>query len=99
MAMLEESIKQDKLVVTLYYATWSAPSKVMYDSLLPLSKAHPGVMFLKVDIDESKDITMRMGVRIVPTTLFVQKGKEVYRTKSVVSADIIEQKMLSCLQA
>lgn len=98
MAILEDSIIQNKLVVTMYYASWSAPSKVMYDTMVQLAKVLPNVMFSKLDIDEAKDITMRMAVRIVPTLIFVQGGKEVERVKRVVSSELLQQKILSLLQ-
>eukprot|EP00250_Pteridium_aquilinum_P004098 c14334_g1_i1 orf=274-642(+) len=98
MATLEDSIQQNKLVVTMYYASWSDPSKVMYDTMAQLTKVLPDVMFSKLDIEEAKDITARMAVRIVPTLLFVKGGKEVGRVKRSVSPEVLHQKILSFLQ-
>ena len=43
-------------VVSLYYASWSSPSKAMYDVMVKLAAVlNPNhVIFCKVDIDESK---------------------------------------------
>lgn len=49
-----------------------------------LAGKHPNVVFLKVDIDEAKDVAARWNISSVPTFYFIKDGKELDK---VVGAD------------
>lgn len=53
----------------------------LYESL---ASKHPKVVFLKVDIDELRDVAARWNISSVPSFFFIRNGKEVDK---VVGAD------------
>lgn len=53
----------------------------LYESL---ASKHPKVIFLKVDIDELRDVAARWNISSVPSFFFIKNGKEVDK---VVGAD------------
>ena len=44
-----------------------------------LSEDMPGVVFLKVDVDENPDTAAKYGVSAMPTFVFIKKGEVVDR--------------------
>lgn len=53
----------------------------LYESL---ASKHPKVVFLKVDIDELRDVAARWNISSVPSFFFIKNGEEVDK---VVGAD------------
>ncbi|KAI5073942.1 hypothetical protein GOP47_0011955, partial [Adiantum capillus-veneris] len=97
-ATIEESILAHQLVVTMFGASWSEHSKAVYDMMVQQKKLLPDVMFCKVDVDEAKEIALEMGVRIIPTVVFIQEGKEVGRIKRPSNLELLLQKTMSFVQ-
>ena len=46
---------------------------------IELSEDMPGVVFLKVDVDENPDTAAKYGVSAMPTFVFIKKGEVVDR--------------------
>lgn len=68
----------DKLVVVDFFATWCGPcisiSPFVYEWAL---KYAANTIVMKIDVDESDDLTMRFGVSSMPTFVFLKNGKQV----------------------
>ncbi|KAJ3192286.1 Cytoplasmic thioredoxin isoenzyme 2 [Irineochytrium annulatum] len=73
------------LTVVDFNATWCGPCKAIAPRFDQLSERHPGVNFLKVDVDEQSGIAGTYSVRAMPTFLFFKNGSKV---DEVVGADI-----------
>ena len=73
------------LVVIDFFATWCGPCKVIGPKFEELSTHFPTVTFLKVDVDESAELTEQFGVRAMPTFIFVKNGSPV---KKIEGADL-----------
>ncbi|KAI5082943.1 hypothetical protein GOP47_0002686 [Adiantum capillus-veneris] len=97
MATVEDCIVANQLNVAMFYGSWSEPSKVMYDMMVQQKKDFPNVVFCKLDIDEVKEATKMMAVRIVPTIVFVIEGKEVARVKLLMTPEVFKHKIVSFL--
>ncbi|CAN6180770.1 unnamed protein product [Urochloa humidicola] len=41
------------------------------------SKKYPHVVFLKVDVDELKEVAAEYKIKAMPTFLFIKEGKEI----------------------
>eukprot|EP01018_Ginkgo_biloba_P015721 Gb_20967 [translate_table: standard] len=76
---LKEANKQNQLVVVDFTAQWCGPCRVIGPVFNELSKKYQNVTFLKVDVDEMKDVTAEWDVQAMPTFLFIKDGKEVAR--------------------
>lgn len=73
-----------RLVILYFTATWCGPCRFMSPLYESLASKHPKVVFLKVDIDELRDVAARWNISSVPSFFFVKNGREVDK---VVGAD------------
>ncbi|KAJ4964286.1 hypothetical protein NE237_024225 [Protea cynaroides] len=64
-----------KLVVVDFTASWCGPCRFMAPVLAELAKKLPGVIFLKADVDELKDVATEYAVEAMPTFMFLKEGK------------------------
>ena len=62
-------------VVIDFYSTWCSPCKVMSSLLEQTAPRHPSVMFVKVDVDEFKDLANEFHVTKLPSIVFMKWGK------------------------
>ncbi|RKO91138.1 thioredoxin-like protein, partial [Blyttiomyces helicus] len=78
-------INGSKLVVVDFTATWCGPCKAVAPRFDKLARENPGVVFVKVDVDEQQAIARQHGVSAMPTFQFFRSGKKL---NEVVGADI-----------
>jgi thioredoxin 1 len=72
-------------VVIDFFATWCGPCKHIAPKFEELSKMFPSVTFLKVDVDESPELSETFNVRAMPTFIFLHNGSIV---KTIEGADL-----------
>ncbi len=76
----EQILKADKPAVVDCWATWCGPCRMMAPAFEALAAEYQGkVIFAKLDTDENENVTMRYGIRSIPTLLFFRDGREVDR--------------------
>ncbi|KZT27660.1 thioredoxin [Neolentinus lepideus HHB14362 ss-1] len=71
-----EIIKQDKVTVFDFWATWCGPCKVISPIFEKLSEEYGNLEFYKVDVDEQPDIAQEVGVRAMPTFVAFKGGNK-----------------------
>ena len=76
--------RTSRLAILYFTAKWCGPCRVISPLYTSLAGKYPKVVFLKVDIDEAKDVAARWNISSVPTFFFLKSGKEVDK---VVGAD------------
>ncbi|GMY24016.1 TPR repeat-containing thioredoxin TDX [Fagus crenata] len=81
---LNAASRTSRLAILYFTATWCGPCRVISPLYTSLAGKYPKVVFLKVDIDEAKDVAARWNISSVPTFFFLKNGKEVDK---VVGAD------------
>ncbi|KAJ4323301.1 hypothetical protein N0V94_001917 [Neodidymelliopsis sp. IMI 364377] len=67
-----------------FYATWCPPCKTIAPIYNQLSTAHavPGKFaFVKVNVDEAREIAAQYGIQAMPTFLLFKDGKQVEEVK------------------
>jgi thioredoxin 1 len=74
-------IPQAGVVVIDFFANWCGPCKRIAPIYEELSKKFPLVTFLKVDVDESEEISSKFSVESLPTFVFLKNGVEVSRVE------------------
>ncbi|GBB88386.1 hypothetical protein RclHR1_14960001 [Rhizophagus clarus] len=72
---LNEYLKEKKLVVIDFFASWCGPCKFIAPKYEELSKEHTDVTFLKVDGDDSRELTEEYGITGYPTFFFIKDGE------------------------
>lgn len=78
-------IPQQGVVVIDFFATWCGPCKVIAPKFEEMAKFYPTITFLKVDVDESQELTEQYDVRVMPTFVFLKDGQKV---ETIEGADI-----------
>ncbi|XP_042499475.1 TPR repeat-containing thioredoxin TDX [Macadamia integrifolia] len=73
-----------RLVILYFTATWCGPCRFISPLYTSLAGKYTKVVFLKVDIDELRDVAARWNISSVPSFFFIKNGKEIDR---VVGAD------------
>ena len=73
-----EVIKSDIPVVVDFFATWCGPCKMIAPVLDQLAEEFAGkAKIVKVDVDESRELTIQYGVKSMPTLLVFKNGEVV----------------------
>ena len=68
---------KSKLVVVDFFATWCGPCQQIAPKFEAMAKELSQARFLKVDVDECKDISQKYGVSAMPTFKMIRGGAEV----------------------
>jgi thioredoxin 1 len=76
---LESILKEKKIVIIDFSATWCGPckslSKLLEEKVVPLIENDPDVVLIKIDIDKNRDFTQAMQIKGVPAMMFFYKGE------------------------
>jgi len=75
------SARAKQLVVVDFAASWCGPCQQIAPKYEAMAAALPHVRFLKVDVDECKDLSQEYGVKSMPTFKMLRAGKEVDEMK------------------
>jgi len=62
-----EAIASETPTFVDFYADWCPPCKRMAPLVEELEKQYPNVQFLKVNVDENHELTMKYNVMSIPT--------------------------------
>jgi thioredoxin 1 len=94
MSDFNELINSDKPTLVDFYADWCLPCRTM-NPIIEDTKNILGdkANILKIDIDNNKNITMKYGVRSVPTLILFKKGEIVWRQAGVTQSKVLVDKI------
>ena len=71
-------LDSDKLTVVDFWAEWCGPCRMVGPIIDELSTEYEGKAQIgKVNVDNSPSISMKYGVRNIPTILFIKNGEVV----------------------
>jgi len=73
----------DGLTVVDFWAPWCGPCRVLHPILDRLQEKNTDVKIVKINVDESADLTKEFGIRNIPTVLFFSGDQEVERVSGV----------------
>jgi len=74
-----EVLKEKKLTVVDFWATWCGPCMMLKPLIESLSEEMTNVKFCKVNVDEEQELSMQFRIESIPTLLFVKDGKIVHK--------------------
>ncbi|KAK3233426.1 hypothetical protein CYMTET_56272 [Cymbomonas tetramitiformis] len=74
---IRKAAEDKRLVLVDFYANWCPPCKKLAPGYAKLSEEFLEPLFLKVDVDQSKDVSKSCGIKCMPTVLAYSDGKVV----------------------
>lgn len=75
----EEVLKEERLVLVDFWATWCGPCKALAKELEQFAEETDDVKVAKIDVDAERELAIRFGIQVIPTMLLFKGGKELKR--------------------
>ena len=90
----QEIISSEKPVVIDFWAEWCGPCRMVAPIIEELAAENEGrVVIGKSDVEQNDDITMKYGVRNIPTIIFLKGGQLVDKQVGAASKDALKAKI------
>ena len=90
----QEALDSDKLVVVDFWAEWCGPCRMITPIIEDLAKEYDGKAVIgKVNVDHNASISMKYGVRSIPTILLLKNGEVVDKHVGATTKAVLEQKI------
>ena len=95
----EQEVKNSSLPVIIdVFATWCGPCRQMMPIFEDLAKELSSqYKFVKLNIDEERDIAIQYNISSIPTFLFIKDGKMVGKETGYLSKDALKAKIATIL--
>jgi thioredoxin 1 len=88
------ALEEGTVAVVDFWAEWCGPCRMVAPIIEELSHEYEGkVLVGKVDVDSNPEISMRYGIRSIPTILFLKNGEVVDKQVGATSKQILTQKL------
>lgn len=86
----DEKIKDEKLTLVDFSASWCMPCKMFKPIVEQLGEARKDINVYNVDIDECEEIAKRYRIFSVPTLLIFKAGEKIDTSVGMLSYDELE---------
>lgn len=88
------AIDQGGLAVIDFWAEWCGPCRIVAPIIEELASEYEGKALIgKVDVDSNPEISMKYGVRSIPTILFLKDGEIVDKQVGATSKSVLTGKI------
>ena len=89
-----EVLNNEKVTLIDFWAEWCGPCRAIGPIVEELAKEYDGKALIgKVNVDENPEITVKYGIRNIPTILFIKKGEIVDKQVGAVPKSTLEEKL------
>jgi thioredoxin 1 len=94
MSNFNEIINSEKPTLVDFYANWCGPCKMM-TSIIEETKNALGdkATVLKINVDDNRDVSIKYGVKSIPTIILFKNGEPVWRQAGVVQSKVLVDKV------
>lgn len=90
MSKFNELINGDQPILVDFYADWCQPCKMMAPILEDVkSELGESIRIIKVDTDKNQSVSLKYGIRGIPTLILFQNGNIKWRQSGVVPKEVI----------
>jgi thioredoxin 1 len=87
-----EVMKSDKVVMLDFWASWCGPCVALGPTVEAIATDYEGKAIVgKVNVDENPDVSVKFGIRNIPTILFIKNGEVVDKQVGNVPRSVLEQ--------
>ena len=91
----KEVLQSEQPVLVDFWAVWCGPCKMIAPVVEELAKEYDGRLKVgKVDVDNNQDISMKFGIRSIPTLMVFKGGKVVEQIIGAVPKKNLVEKIL-----
>lgn len=94
----ETVLDSDKVSIVDFWAPWCGPCRMVGPIIDELATEYPETAVIgKVNVDENSEISMKYGVRNIPTVLFIKNGEVVDKQVGAAPKSTYEGKLKALL--
>lgn len=90
----EQALGSDKVVMVDFWAEWCGPCRVVGPIVEEIANDYEGQAIVgKVNVDFNPEVSMRYGIRNIPTILFIKDGEIVDKQVGAAPRPVLENKL------
>jgi len=94
MSNFNEIINSEKPTLVDFYANWCGPCKMMTPIIEETKNAlGDKATVLKINVDDNRDVSIKYGVKSIPTIILFKNGEPVWRQAGVVQSKVLVDKV------
>ncbi len=90
----ELAVKADKPVLVDFWAEWCGPCRMVGPIVAEIADEYADkVVVGKLDVDSNPEVSMKYGIRNIPTILFFKNGEIVDKQVGAVPKSVLTEKL------